>query len=47
MEPSPVFAGTAPRTGEDDEAGRNAVRWGSGTARVFAAMEANTSEPQP
>ena len=40
MEPLPVFGVTAARTGSDDEAR------GGGTGRIFAAMDANNSEPQ-
>ena len=46
MEPSPAFGVTAARAASDAEAQRSAGRWGSGTGRVFAAMEANDSEPQ-
>ena len=46
MEPLPVFGVTAARIGSDDEARRNATRWGGGAGRAFAAMDMNNSEPQ-
>ena len=46
MEPLPVFGVTAARTGSDDGVRSNAVRWGGGAGRAFAAMDMNNSEPQ-
>lgn len=47
MEPLPVFGVIAARAGSDAEERRGGARRGSGAGRVFAAVEANTSEPQP
>ena len=44
MEPLPVFGVTAARTGSDDGVRSNAVRWGGGAGRAFAAMDMNKAQ---